>query len=85
MRTHLIPRSEPFISLGGAVRERRKALRLTQADIAVLADCAELFVREVEAGKPTVQFNKLVALLKALGLELRVSIGPRGLVVNDCG
>jgi y4mF family transcriptional regulator len=55
------------------IRSRRKSLRLTQAALADLAGCSSRFVREVEGGKATVRLDKLLALLHALGLELRVS------------
>lgn len=56
--------------LGEAVRSRRKALRLTQEDLADLAGCSPRFVRALEAGKASVRLDKLAAVLAALGLEL---------------
>ncbi len=53
------------------IRERRKALRLTQQDLADLAGCSVRFVREVESGKLTVRLDKVAAVLAALGLDLR--------------
>lgn len=61
-------------SLGGTVRERRRALDLGQEEVAELAGVSERFVREVERDKPTVRLDKLTALLAALGLELRAEI-----------
>lgn len=58
------------------VRARRRALGLTQQDLAELAGVSERFVRFVEQSKPSVQLDALVAVLDALGLELRVA--PRG-------
>ena len=60
--------------LPAAVRARRRALRLGQRDLADLAGVSERFVRAVEAGKPTVQLDRLRAVLDALGLELRVTL-----------
>lgn len=57
-------------SLARLTRERRTALRLTQQDVADLAGCSVRFVRAFEGGKPTVQLDKVVAVLEALGLEL---------------
>ncbi len=62
------------MSLGATVRERRKDLRLTQQQLADLAGTSERFVRALERGKPTVQLNHLVAVLDALGLELRAEV-----------
>lgn len=56
------------------VRERRRALRLTQDDLADLAGCSPRFVRALEAGKATVRLDKLVDVLTVLGLQLTVSV-----------
>lgn len=47
---------------------------LTQLDAAELSGVSERFVRAVEAGKGSVQLDKLCALLDALGLELSVAV-----------
>jgi len=60
-------------ALGGAVRSRRAALSLSQADVADLAGVSERFVRFVEQGKTTIQLEQLLAVLGTLGLELDVS------------
>jgi y4mF family transcriptional regulator len=54
------------------VRARRKDLGLTQPELADLAGCSPRFVRALEAGKATVQLDKLLAVLDVLGLELEV-------------
>jgi y4mF family transcriptional regulator len=59
-------------SVADAVKARRRGLRLTQPDLASLAGCSERFVRELEAGKPSVRLDKLLAVLDVLGLELRL-------------
>lgn len=64
------------MDLASAVSNRRRALHLTQLDAAELAGVSERFVRAVEAGKVSVQFDKLRALLDTLGLELTVRIKP---------
>lgn len=58
-------------------------MRLTQAEVAVLSGCSELFVRELEKGKPTVRLDKAVSVLSSLGFELRLSDGQRGLAFDD--
>ncbi|MHB8637930.1 MAG: type II toxin-antitoxin system Y4mF family antitoxin [Fimbriimonadaceae bacterium] len=69
-------------SLGVAVRDRRKALGLTQAELAGLAGCGPLFVIELERGKPTIRVDKLIAVLVVLGLQLRVENGVGGIVAR---
>jgi y4mF family transcriptional regulator len=61
--------------LAGAVRARRKALRLTQAELAGLAGVGLAFLYELEAGKATVRLDKVLAVLEVLGLELHVRPG----------
>ena len=58
--------------LAAEVRERRRALGLSQRDLAELAGVSERFVRFVEQAKPTIQLDALLSVLDALGLELAV-------------
>lgn len=60
--------------LAQTVRGRRRELGLGQRDLADLAGVSERFVRAVEAGKDSVQVDRLHALLDALGLELVVRL-----------
>ncbi|MFG5778382.1 helix-turn-helix domain-containing protein [Comamonas sp. J-3] len=72
--------SEPLLSghiqsatdLGKLAKQRRKAQKLTQADIAGLGDIGLRFVGELERGKGTVQLDKVIHLLDLLGLDLVV-------------
>lgn len=54
------------------VKQRRRFLRLRQDEAAELSGVSERFVREVEAGKPSLQLDKLEALLDTLGLRLEI-------------
>lgn len=54
------------------VKTRRKQLHLTQQQLAELAGCTWKFVYDIEHGKETVRFDKLRAVLEALGLNLRI-------------
>ena len=56
--------------LGNLVREFRVAQKMTQADILGLANTGNRFIVELENGKPTVQFQKVLDVLDALGLEI---------------
>jgi y4mF family transcriptional regulator len=58
--------------LGNLVREYRVAQKMTQADILGLANTGNRFIVELENGKPTVQFQKVVDVLDALGFELAI-------------
>jgi y4mF family transcriptional regulator len=69
--------------LGAAVRARRRALRLKQAELANLAGVGLAFLYELEHGKPTVRIDKVLAVFAVLGLELHVQDGKRLLTVAD--
>ena len=56
--------------LGNLVREFRVAQKMTQADILGLANTGNRFIVELENGKPTVQFQKVLNVLDTLGLEI---------------
>lgn len=56
--------------LGAAVRAARKAQGLRQEELAGVAGVGTRFVIELEAGKPTIQLGKAMAVLAALGLML---------------
>ncbi len=54
-----------------ALRARRKELRLSQQDLAELAGVSVRFIHDLEAGKPSVQLDRLLAVARTLGLELQ--------------
>lgn len=58
--------------LSEAVKERRKALRLTQKQLADLAGCHYMFVSDLEQGKPTLRMDKVEAVLSVLGLRMKI-------------
>lgn len=72
---HLHERAAGATALGTLIRARRRALNLRQSELADLAGVSERFVHTVENGKLTVQLDKLVDLLDAVGLHLQVRRG----------
>jgi y4mF family transcriptional regulator len=58
-----------------AVRLRRRRLGLRQDELADLAGVSERFVYALESGKRSVQLDKVIAVLSALGLHLELSRG----------
>jgi y4mF family transcriptional regulator len=58
--------------LGQRIKERRRRLGITQADLARLASCSKPSVIAAENGKPTLRLDKLMAILQVLGLRLSV-------------
>jgi HTH-type transcriptional regulator / antitoxin HipB len=57
-------------TLGVLMRAQRKALGVTQLDLAGVGNSGNRFIIELEAGKPTVQFQKTLDILNLLGLEV---------------
>lgn len=60
--------------LGLLIRATRKHQRLRLDDVAGSAGLGPVFVREVERGKETVQFGRLIRLLHELGIELSADV-----------
>jgi len=65
----------PGDPLAATVRSRRRQLRLGQAELAELAGVSERFVYALESGKRSVQLDKVLAVLSALGLHLELHRG----------
>jgi HTH-type transcriptional regulator/antitoxin HipB len=57
-------------ALGALMRAQRKALGLTQLDVAGVGNSGNRFIVELEAGKPTIQFQKTLDTLNLVGLEM---------------
>jgi HTH-type transcriptional regulator / antitoxin HipB len=58
---------------GAAIRARRKAWGLRQADLAAVSGLGQRFIVELEAGKPTAQIGKAFLVAELLGIP--VSLG----------
>jgi y4mF family transcriptional regulator len=60
------------VELGKIVRRTRGALRLRQDQLAGAAGVGVRFIGELEAGKPTTQIGKALAVLDALGCRVLI-------------
>ena len=69
--------------LGDLVRRTRKALRLTQPQLALAAGVGVRFIVDLEAGKPTVRLENVLRVLQALGATLSVS-GSEDSQTREC-
>ena len=54
--------------VGTIIREARKAKKLSQQNLADFAGVGRRFVSELEAGKPSLEFEKVIKVSSALGL-----------------
>jgi transcriptional regulator with XRE-family HTH domain len=56
--------------LGRRLKERRKSLRLTQAQLSYTCDTDPSYIRKVEAGSINISIVRLAAILKALDISM---------------
>lgn len=59
--------------LGKIIKQERKAMGLTQADLALASGTGLRFISDLENGKPTCQIGKTLTVLKTLGIRLTLS------------
>jgi HTH-type transcriptional regulator/antitoxin HipB len=59
-------------AIGNLVRDRRKKLGVTQREVALTSGTGLRFIIELEQGKPTCQLEKVLTVLKTLGLKLTI-------------
>lgn len=58
--------------LGSVIRDTRRALGLTQPDLALSVGVGVRFIVDIENGKPTAQIGKIIQVLIALGISLQL-------------
>ena len=54
------------------VRQTRKAQKISQTVLSQASNVGLRFVGDIERGKPTVQFDKLMAVLSSLGIAMNL-------------
>jgi len=59
--------------LGRIVKKERKAMGLTQAELALTSGTGMRFISDLENGKPTCQIGKTLTVIRTLGLRLTLS------------
>ena len=64
------------IEFGAGLARARRALGLTQRDLALAIGVGERFIVDLESGKPTAQLGKALAAAKAAGMRLVDSAEP---------
>jgi y4mF family transcriptional regulator len=60
-------------SLGSIVHRERKAQGLRQAELAAAAGVGVRFIVDLEAGKPTLQLEKMLHVLATLGCNVIIT------------
>ena len=56
--------------LGGAIRDRRRSLKLSQEQLAEKVDCHRNYVGSIERGEQNLTLDMLVRFAKALGYTI---------------
>lgn len=56
--------------LGAMARSARKAMNMNQTEFAAHAGVGRRFVSELEGGKPSLEFDKVLACIAAAGIDL---------------
>lgn len=57
------------ISLGSAIKERRKELNYTQKFLSEITGLSSSFISDLEHGKETTEIGKVLFLINTLGLN----------------
>ena len=58
--------------LGQAIRQRRKELHYTQADLSDFTGFSISFISDLENGKPTAEIGKTLQLISLLGMDIKL-------------
>jgi HTH-type transcriptional regulator / antitoxin HipB len=62
--------SRAALAFGSLIRGRRKALKMRQDQLALVAGVGRRFLIDLEAGKPSCQLGRSLLVADALGLRL---------------
>jgi y4mF family transcriptional regulator len=65
-------------SIGCLVRSTRKALGVTQRDLAMTACTGLRFIIDLEKGKPTCHLGKALTVMRTLGIKIDLIPPERG-------
>ena len=60
-----------FMDLQATIRTRRKALKISQEDLAQMAEVGLATVKDIERGKSNPSLATITRLLEVLGLEIK--------------
>ena len=63
--------------IAGIVRRERKRQGATQVELSQVANVGIRFLRDVEDGKPSVHFDKLMRILSVLGITVDILTNER--------
>jgi y4mF family transcriptional regulator len=61
--------------IGSAIEDKRKKKKMTQKDLADITGTSVKFISNVERGKSTARLDKVLDLLRAVGLKVYLTDG----------
>ncbi len=56
------------------IRQTRKAMCVTQKELALTSGTGLRFIIDLEKGKPTCQFGKVLTVLHTLGISIQLNV-----------
>jgi y4mF family transcriptional regulator len=59
--------------IGQLIRKARKSMGITQQDLAMTSGTGLRFIIDLEKGKPTCQFSKVLTVLHTLGVSITLT------------
>jgi len=62
--------------IGARIRAARKARGLRQEDVALASGVGVRFVHDLERGKPSVEMDRVLRVVEAVGLEIHFDERP---------
>lgn len=74
--------------IGANIRKTRKALGITQKDLALTSGTGLRFIIDLERGKPTCQLAKTLIILQTLGIKMELkspAFDPAGIGSSGFG
>lgn len=69
--------------IGELIRKERKRQKILQQDLAELSGISLHFLSNLENGKPTVEFQKVMLVLRSLGITMKLSARSGKGVTSD--
>lgn len=63
--------------IGKIIKNRRSELNIRQCDLALASGTGVRFIIELEQGKPTCQLQKVLTVMRTLGLKISVEGNSR--------
>jgi y4mF family transcriptional regulator len=61
-------------TIGNAIRHRRKSLKVTQYDLAEIAEVSQRTLRDIEKGIANPELQTLLNVCTTLGMEIKIEV-----------